>query len=148
MSKKSLHVAVLAMSCWSMLSDGSSHAAMLAGAEGPDFVPVVLTGEPEATGYIQPVCSKCKQITVQRRTTSTGQIQGTLQLTYHDEVLDVFDGMIILTLLSSDGAAHVVPIDDVYLVNDQTAWWTIGAGSQWSWADVDMVWIELLLDDE
>ncbi len=148
MSKKSLHVTVLAMSCWSMLSEGSSHAAMIARAEGPDVVPVVLTGEPKATGYIQPVCSKCKQITVQRRTTSTGQIQGTLQLTYYDEVHEAFDGTILLTLLSSDGAEHVVTIDDVQLVEDQAAWWTIDAGSQWSWADIEMVWIELLLADE
>jgi hypothetical protein len=146
MNEKSLHVTVLAMSCWLMLSDGPSHAATV-GASGPDVVPVVLIGEPKATGYIQPVCSKCKRLTVERRTTSTGGIQGTLELTYYDEVHDVFDGAIVLTLHSSDDSEHVVTIDDVHLVEDQTAWWSIDAGSQWSWVDVDMVWVEFLPED-
>ena len=146
MNEKSLHVTVLSMSCWLLLSDGASHAAttIQPGACGPDVVPVVLTGEPKATGYIQPVCSKCKRIAVERRTTSTGQTQGLLELTYHDEVYGVFDGTIVLTLLTSDDTERVVTIDEVHLVEGQAAGWVIEAGSQWDWSDVDMVWLELL----
>lgn len=148
MNDKSLHVTVLAMSCWLLLRAGASHATETtqASACGPDVVPVVLTGEPKAAGYIQPVCSKCKRLVVERHTTSTGRTQGTLELTYSDEVHGIFDGTIVLTLLTSDDAEQVVTIHDVQLVEGQVARWVIEAGSQWSWAEVDMVWLELLPD--
>jgi hypothetical protein len=143
MTKKLLHVTALAIACSSMLGTGESRAATTDTC-GPDVVPVVLTGEPKATGYIQPVCSKCKRITVERETTSTGQTHGILELTYHDELYGVFDGTIVLTLLMSDDAERVVTLDDVHLVEGQTARWLVDAGSHTDWADVDMVWLELL----
>ncbi len=146
MNEKSLYVTTLAIACFSLLSTGESHAATTieTGACGPDVVPVVLTGETKETGYIQPVCSKCKRITVEREKTATGQTHGVLELTYHDEVHGAFDGTIVLTLLMSNDAERVVALDDVRLVEGQTARWVIDAGSYTNWADVDMVWLELL----
>lgn len=136
MSKK-LGSMMLALACWTGLGDPSlATATTLDGAS----IPVVLTGDTDETGYIQPICMKCKRLTVARQTSSTA----VLGLVYFDDTYASFSGAILLTLSTSDDREIVVTIDDVLLVQGQAARWTLEAGSSWSWDDVEMVWIELV----
>ncbi len=144
---KVVRFAVAALACWAVLGGNPGRAAALEaqmGACGPDVVPVVLTGEPKDSAYPQPVCSKCKQLTVERSTSSTGATRGVLGVTYFDEVYTSFSGAIVLTLVLSDDVERVVVIEDVALEEGEQAWWVIDAGSQVRWADVDLVWVELV----
>jgi hypothetical protein len=141
---KKLGFAIAVLACWMGLSGSPAAATQAqAGTCGPDVIPVVLTGEPDSTGYIQPVCSKCKKLTVSRQTTATGETQGVLGLIYFDDAHPTFDGAILLTLQLSDGSERVVTIDDVQLEAGEDARWMIDAGSL-SWALVDTVWIEFI----
>lgn len=119
-----------------------SHASQDPPASDP--VPLVLTGEPDADGYIQPTCSKCRRLRLERQTSATGELQGVLALTYFDDVFPVFAGSIELTVVLADDTRYLVRLDDVDLSSGEEAEWIIEASSAWRWRDVDMAWMRLV----
>lgn len=139
-----IHRCLLAMTlAWPILLGAHSSQA----SDDPhtsDPVPLVLTGEPDEDGYIQPTCSKCRRLTLTRQTSAAGPVQGVLELTYFDEVFPAFSGRIELTVVLVDDTRHLVSLEDVSLTNGEEAGWTVEAPSAWCWRDVDMAWLRLV----
>ena len=137
MNKKNISVALAAIGCCVALSGNPSHAAEMAqsGACEPG----------SATPYIQPTCSKCANVKVERQTSASGNPYGVLELVYFDEVYVTFAGTIEMTVHLTDGNKHPVTIDDVLLTNGEEAGWVIDGTSQWSWCDVEMVELVFVL---
>lgn len=109
-----------------------------------DPVPLVLTGEPDADGYIQPTCSKCRRLKLERQKSVTGYVQGVLELTYFDADFPVFSGRIELVVVLVDDSRHLVSLEDVYLTNGEEAAWVIDAPSTWHWEAVEIAWMRLV----
>jgi hypothetical protein len=135
----------LVMIAGMMLGGDTSHAAE-EGVCGPDVVPIVLTAGRDSTGYIQPSCSKCSKLKVQRQTTASDEVQGVLELVYSDEH-GPFDGEIEVTAVLADGSEHLVVIEDVWLDQGDEAAWVIEASEGWCWDAVEMVRLEFVVGE-
>ena len=141
--KKTIQSAIWAMICPIMLIAPLSAASEIGGGGActPDLVPVALTGTSESSGYIQPTCSKCRRLKVERQTSQDGELQGVLGLMYFDDALPEFGGSIELTMLLDDDTEQTVTIENVDLIEGQEAEWVIEAPPEWHWDHVDMVWL-------
>lgn len=135
---------VMTLACASVLGSSSSHASDDGVGGTLDPVPVELTSEPESTGYIQPTCSKCQDLEVEREEDSTGETRGVLELTYFDDVYTEFEGSIEVTVLLHDATEDVVLIEHVWLTEGDAAQWIIDAPQDWSWEEVDRVRLVLV----
>lgn len=105
---------------------------------GPELIPLVLTGtdpqDPEP--YPIPTCSKCRKLTLERQSTSTGT-RGALGLIFHGEP-GGFEGDIEVTVVLVDDTMEVVTIEDVSLDEDEDAQWVIEGPS---WEQAEMAWL-------
>ena len=132
--------AALGMFVAMMLGGEASHAAEGSGTDG---VPIVVTADLDEDGYIRPSCSKCPKLTVERQTTSTGEVRGVLELEYLDH-RGTFEGRIEVTTVLTDRSEWVVMIDDVWLEPGDEAGWELAGATGWHWGDVVLVRLRFL----
>lgn len=123
-----------------MVGSEASHAAEGSGSDG---VPIVVTADLDEDGYIRPSCSKCPKLTAERQTTSTGEVEGILELEYFDH-RGTFAGRIEVTVVLADRTERVVVIDDVWLEPGDEAGWELTGAAGWHWGDVVLVRLRFL----
>lgn len=112
--------------------------------EGLEVIPthLVLPADPEE--YPDPICLGCKIIT-RRPASSATDDHGVLSVAYVDDERPTFVGDVVLTVfLVETQERRVTGVFDVTLVDDQTVELLVPPGEDWSWGDVQAVWVELL----
>jgi len=106
-------------------------------------LPTVLVGPPKSSEYPHPLCSKCKLL-AERDDTANGPSQGALLLRYEDEHIPSFEGDIEVTVLLSDDTRRVETIFDVELDYGDEVTWILPSRADFSWQDVELLWVELV----
>lgn len=121
-----------------------SAAASQTTAELED-VPTRLVVPTEPAEYPDPVCLGCKIATERPSADSGGDdTNAVLTVTYEDQATPTFVGDIVLTVFLADlDEFRVVPIDNVLLTDGQTAQFVVTADLDWTWADVEWVFVEM-----
>lgn len=93
--------------------------------------------------YPDPICLGCKIIT--RRPASAGADHGLLRVAYHDDERPAFAGDVVLTVfLHETHERRVTALFDVSFADGQTAELLVAPGEDWTWRDVQAVWVELV----
>lgn len=108
-----------------------------------EYLPTAVVGQPISTAYPQPICARCRLV-AERETTTGGEAQGRLSLTYNDEAYPVFEGRIDLTVLLYDETKHTETILDVILGPGEHVSWMLPPRASFSWRDVEHVWVEMV----
>ncbi len=106
-----------------------------------DPIPVAVVGPPRAVEYPQPICPRCP-ITTKREMNAEGA--GKVDLVYRDDVVPVFHGDVEFTLLLADGTEHTIIVTEVTLEQEEAIAWTVNLSPQWTWLEVDYIWVEFV----
>jgi hypothetical protein len=114
-------------------------------AEVLDAIPTHLALPSDLEEYPDPICLGCKIIT--RRPASAGgsNAPGLLRVAYDDEDRPTFVGDVVLTVfLLETHERRVTALFDVSLADGETSELLVPPGEDWSWGDVQAVWVELI----
>lgn len=130
---------------------------------GPGMAPPATEASPMATAsedapawivvsrdpieYPDPICLGCKVPAKTTTATSANENDAgrVVTLTYLDEDHPTFVGDVVLTILLLDSEEpRTVVIDDVELANGRTFECIVSHGLDWTWGEVEVVWVELV----
>ncbi len=133
----------LILACFFSLFGTASRADASALALAMEYLPTVVVGPPRSIDYPQPLCSVCKLL-AERETTANGQLQGSLYIRYEDERLASFEGSIEVTVLLPNRTRYVETFFDVQLDPGDELTLTLPNRAEFSWGDVELLWVELV----
>jgi hypothetical protein len=123
----------------------ATEASKMATVSEDDPAWIVVPRDP--VEYPDPICLGCKVVAKTTKATSSGETDagGVVTLTYLDDDHPTFVGDVVLTILLLDAEEpRTVVIDDVALSNGRTFECIVAAGLDWTWDEVEVVWVELV----
>jgi len=104
---------------------------------------LALPADPEE--YPDPICLGCKIITRRPASADGSDAPGLLRVAYDDDERPTFVGDVVVTVfLLETHERRVTALFDVALADDQTTELLVPPGEDWTWGDVQAVWVELV----
>jgi hypothetical protein len=146
-STKQLHRIIAHMATAGLLGTlfAAAPTAMASQSTNPrlDELPTRIVVPTDPVLYPDPICLGCKIIAKRTRTSEDDDASGVLRVTY-DEV-PMFVGDIVLTVFLLDTEERrTVTLEGVVLTGGQTVELLVPADVDWTWDDVESVWVELV----
>lgn len=113
---------------------------------GLDDIPTRIVLPTDPVLYPDPICLGCKIIAKRAKESSEAEdADGVLKVTYQDSEAPTFIGDIVLTVfLQGTDERRTVTIDGVLLTDGATIEISVEPGVDWTWDEVESVWVELV----
>lgn len=108
-----------------------------------DAIPTKLVLPTGPAGYPDPICSQCRARTFKSTSSGSSEDSAVVSLTFESDDGMGFWGDVDVMVRLYDGERRVVYSAPVSLADAETFECDVPSGSDWSWDDVEVVWVEL-----